>query len=721
LPGRVTAYVVAPETLADRFDAHGCVIPDKWGEAGIPLNDQQLLQVEGPEEQADAVSDWLAGLNGRFRVDEVAIGVPDESLVPQLQRQLKQCGVTARWVEGVRLAESAPYRMLASAVQFAGTRRYAHLAELVRHPDVEGRLESARGDSTGSASLPSQLDLFYNDRLPSRVASASAFSSSKDWPDLPAAVRRIDEWLEQASSTHPLRAWGDVFRDILAEVYGNRTLDLDNSNDDVLRETLGHMLTASEQLGSLPESLDTVPMSGPDAFHIGLGPLADKMLPPPSDPQAVEILGWLELPLDDSKALAVTSFNEGFVPKSANADPFLPDRFRRALGLEHNERRYARDAYASSVLCSSGRELHVLFARRDTNKDPLQPSRLIFGCPHEIMVERAKRYFSEDRPPAVHRRSYLSSHTRPPDRSPFKPPTPEPLIRGRTHFSVTEFKDYLACHYRYYLRHIKKLKAIDDAAAELDGGTFGTLLHETLSAFGRSTPSVRHSVRPREIVSFLEEHLDSSVKRKYLRRQHRPAIRLQVEQARRRLRLFAEHQAELSKEGWRIVYTESEQHNRLSVEWLVGDQRITLVGSIDRIDYRESDKCLRILDYKTGDTGKTPEKTHISKGEWVDLQLPLYRLLWPQAVNYALDTPITLGYFNLPKDEDAAGPAIAAWSEESLEQAEEVARGIISQILAGRFEPATYPPPKYSEEFAAICLDNLRKPILEDEAQGGAA
>src|SRR5262249_42317701 len=63
---RVTAYVVAPENLADHFDAKGCLISDRWRQTRMPLNDDQIFQVEGPAEQADAVSSWLAGGGARF-------------------------------------------------------------------------------------------------------------------------------------------------------------------------------------------------------------------------------------------------------------------------------------------------------------------------------------------------------------------------------------------------------------------------------------------------------------------------------------------------------------------------------------------------------------------------------------------------------------------------------------------------------------------------------
>ncbi len=521
---RVTAYIVAPEQLADRFDAHGCLLTNAWCGAEIPLGDEQMLQVDGPQEQAEAISDWLRELGGRFRSDEVAIGLPDKSLVLQLQRQMDQCGVKVRWVEGVRLSQTGPFRLLAAAVQYASQRRYDDLAALVRHPDVEGWLIKALpnlgGTRTGATlaqamSLPAQLDRFYNARLPGQMPSGRAFHNQPDWPDLAAVVEQVDEWIHEASATRPLRMWSPIFRNILGVVYGGRTLLLDNQEDEVLHRTLGKLLGACDMLDDVPEALDTASVSAADAFQVAMGPLGDEALPPPADPQAVEILGWLELPLDDSRALVVTSFNEGLVPQSASADAFLPDRLRRELGLLHNDRRYARDAYATSVLCRGREELRVVMARRNAQRDPLAPSRLVFACPDETLVRRARQFFAEPKESGGSAKLLLAPPEGILERSSFKVPEPAPPKAKLKHISVTRFKTYLACPYRYYLRHVEKLQVVDDSARELDGRAFGNLIHGVLSDFGRQTEAPRQSTREQELFEYLDERLRTLAKRHY--------------------------------------------------------------------------------------------------------------------------------------------------------------------------------------------------------------
>jgi CRISPR/Cas system-associated exonuclease Cas4 (RecB family) len=716
---RVTAYIVAPEGLADRFDAHGCLDVGKWRDGEIPLRDEQLRQLDGPEDQADAVSDWLAGLNGQYRVDEVAVGVPDESLVPQLQRQLKQCHVCARWVEGFRLGETAPYRLLAAAVQFVGGRRYDDLAALLRHPDLEEWL-ATKPELAGKSSLAAQLDEYYNAHLPSRMQSSGVREDAPKWPRLAPALDRIEQWIEKASATLSLPAWGKVFTALLGDVYGKRTLNLERDADADLHETMRRIVGACEQLAALPETLDLAPLPAADAFHLVLGPLATDTLPPPADPDAVEILGWLELPLDDSKAVLVTSFNDGFVPKSTGADAFLPDRLRRELGLDHNERRYARDAYAISVLCASRAELRVQFARRDTKKDPRQPSRLIFACPDDALVARSQKFFGEEKAPPRPRRLLLAPNGPIVEDSLFKVPDAIPRRRRREEVSVTEFKDYLACPYRYYLRHVEELLAVDDSLRELDGSLFGRLLHKVLGDFGRDQAGPRHSDRAPDILDFLAERLAALAAEVFGSKRQRPAVRLQLEQAHRRLEKFAELQAGLVHEGWRIVYVENDQ-GTLRVPFPVDDEPITLVGRIDRIDFHEANRLGRILDYKTGDTAHKPEQTHRQKGKWIDLQLPLYRHLWLDAqLDLPTNVTVQLGYFNLPKDLDQTRIELAEWDDGDLDSADECARQVIRGLRAEMFKPMTTPAPKFSEDFAAICMDNVYSaPGLTDDDKGG--
>ena len=202
-------------------------------------------------------------------------------------------------------------------------------------------------------------------------------------------------------------------------------------------------------------------------------------------------------------------------------------------------------------------------------------------------------------------------------------------------------------------------------------------------------------------------------------------MRLQLEQARRRLYAFCVAQVALTQQGWRIVHAEDEEQARqrrgeLCVPFTVDGETISLVGRIDRIDFHEPSRIVRILDYKTADTALPPLKTHFANDTWIDLQLPLYRHLWPAAwVDGPADCTIELGYFNLPKTVDDTGVVVAPWDAAALDAADTVARSVIRNLINSVFGPAVYPPPEYSDDLAGICLDHvLGGPSCTDGDEG---
>jgi hypothetical protein len=200
---------------------------------------------------------------------------------------------------------------------------------------------------------------------------------------------------------------------------------------------------------------------------------------------------------------------------------------------------------------------------------------------------------------------------------------------------------------------------------------------------------------------------------------------VQVEQARNRLRAFADWQAGRIDQGWRIAYSE-EFDRMLQVPFDVDGQPLLLQGRIDRIDVSLRTGQWQILDYKTSDTANKPDRAHRkASGEWVDLQLPLYRhLLASVDID---DVPphrgnVQLGYLNLPKDMSAIGAEMAEWSPADLESADEVARWVVRQVRAEVFWPPVEEPPAFSEDFAPICQDgvlNPWRPAMQSAAKGG--
>jgi RecB family exonuclease len=600
-----------------------------------------------------------------------------------------------------------PYRFLEAAAQSLSTQRADAFAALARHPDLEYWL-------TSQGIAPDWLDRLDDhlaSRLPSRLDRGRLKRSSDELVDAYDAISGLVESL--AGKPRPLAEWGDALLGVLIALYGKKDWDQEQSRQRIVVTVCEKIAEAVAAHGAIPDLL-MPKVTGSEAVRLVLSAIAGETIPPATTEPAIEFLGWLELPLDDAEALIVSGFNEGFVPSSRNADPFLPNALRAHLQLQDNDLRFARDAYALSVLLASRKELRIIGGRRTARNDPLIPSRLLFAGDENLLAQKTQRWFAT---PAVQQSLVLPGSLQPgQEQSQFPIPTLPAMLEPISSMRVTEFRDYLACPYRYYLKQRLKLKTRNDAAEELDGGGFGSLLHDVLQKFG-SDDDAKSETDPKKIRSILSSFLDDITRAKF-GKHPLPAVRVQVELLRTRLESFSDWQAGWIAKGWSIAKVEADVSDE-EAPFVVDDEPMFLRGRIDRIDvHRESGKYV-VIDYKTGDSAKKPEQTHRKKEEWIDLQLPLYRYL----LN-ALDIEgesVALGYVVIPKDVSRTGELLANWTGDDLSSADATAEDVVRSIRRGEFDSLTTPPPAFFEEFAAICQDDvfgeaMRKLDAEDEA-----
>ena len=153
-------------------------------------------------------------------------------------------------------------------------------------------------------------------------------------------------------SARPLTQWAPAIAQLLMTFYGRRIFQVDQQHEFYSLQALEQLrdgLCAQQQVP--PEIAPH--LTAAEAIRQLLSQVEGVQIPSPHEERQIELLGWLELPLDTAPALVVTGFNEGNVPTSVNSDLFLPNSLRQQLDLVDNRRRYARDAYALSVLQAS--------------------------------------------------------------------------------------------------------------------------------------------------------------------------------------------------------------------------------------------------------------------------------------------------------------------------------------------------------------------------------
>ncbi len=483
-------------------------------------------------------------------------------------------------------------------------------------------------------------------------------------------------------------------------MFGDRRLNKKDPTDLQVIRACDAIYTALGDQRQVPEKFGTV-TSAIQALDWALEAASDSRVVLPPTPDAIELAGWLDLALDDAPVLAVTGMNDENVPTSEIGHQFLPNELCKQLGILDNDRRFARDCYALTVITSVRNHLRLIAGRRDDQGEPLKPSRLLFADNKQTAAHRAKAFFSYGGKPDS--RFWLADESRSQAVQQFGIPEPiNPSSINR--ISVTKFREYIKCPYRFYLQHVLRLEAVVDDWRELDGGRFGDLTHNVMESFGLS--DCRESTDPQQIYDFLNSQLEQFAGELY-GGSRLPAVRIQIEQLRLRLDRFSSEQAQRRKAGWRIVSTEE----LLEHDFDVDGEPFRIRGKIDRVDQHEHTGQVAVWDYKSSDKGDPPDVVHYAKRkkQWKDLQLPLYRHLVKEvsAVAGADFSDVLMGYILLPKKLDDIGFYEAPWTADQLGSADETARQIMRKLRQAEFWPPNPNPPQYAEEVAAICQDNV--------------
>lgn len=659
----VCALVFAPKSEADSFDEWGCLRVDDWKDRNTPLTDENWIVTDKPADQAAAAIGWLAERGMNLVSGDVMIGAADEEVVPFLERQLAEVGVRARHAAGVVIEQTRPMRLLDALSRFAQTKSWKAWAALVRHPDLAAILEDL-----DAAAI---CDAHHDRHLPNRVDHDGKFEG--DFAEVVQRARpRLASLLE--AERRALPEWTAPMREFLLDVYAQTEFDREDDEQRAAAECLRLIESVLTEIAGLPAELHGILVTAGEAIAFVQGEVQAKFIAPSKAREGepyIELLGWLELALDDAEWLAVTGFAEGCVPEAIGGDPFLPNRLRKSLGLADSEARQARDVHQMTLLCHS-RQVVFVTGRRSVAGDPIVPSRLAFHCDPEETPARVLRCLGSE----GSAREELPSGGGRDWSCPVRASHP-PLES----ISVTAFRDYLQSPYLFYLRHVLRLKTLDDNARELDAGKFGSLAHEVLEAFGKS--AAKDALDEKTIFEFLSAELQKVAARAHGSKPL-PAIALQIQQLEYRLSLFATKQAEWAQKGWRIEEVEWESSAPYLLQ--VDGEPTVLRGRIDRIDRNTKTGEWAILDYKTSDKAKDPTKEHwVKRTEtWKDLQLPLYCHL---TASLQMEAVPQLGYVNLGSDEkEVRFWCITDWDDARIEDAKEEAERVIRAVRNGEFE-----------------------------------
>lgn len=688
-----TALIHAPQSHASHFGSYGQLHIEHWHKQPLTIPNDMRLVANQPCDQIAAMLSDLQTITSvqELTSDQLTLGVADEQLGTLVEQLTQSSGLASRWHQQRDILLSRPVSLLAAISQFAQSSLTMDLTVLLRHPDLQQYLylKFPALDHT-------RLDQYMSEHLQNRISQKSPGMGAKQ-ETLLAAHDHIQELIKQHLTTKgSLAHWAQQFGAFLSEIYADRQLVPHKPEDAILIEPLTHIANVLRDWFSSPTVINEMvgDLDMQQAVELLRGELANTPLPSPGFEPVAEILGWLELHLDDAPYLYILNFNEGFVPGDVKIDPFLPDSISEKLGLTCDKSRLARDRYMLEAIMRSQTHLRLIAGQVNLRNEPMLPSRLILQCEESKLARTVIDYFDA---PVRFDPPLLPSG----DRNEFLLPKPIAPTESVTSLSVTKFRDYLQCPYRFYLKHIHKLGGVEAYIPELSAMAIGNLAHHIFETFGKSDQI--DETNPVVLDQYFSELLDKFCNSNF-GKNPLPAVIIQREQLRLRLAVFAKAQARMRAEGWRIIPEKIESAYQVPID--IDGQMFTLIGRIDRMDRHAETGMLRIMDYKTSESSFSPNKKHRIKDadgswQWIDLQLPLYRILASPEI---YDDKVELGYIQLGKKLDKIGFERADWSPDEMDDALGIAKDVVRQIRQGVFWPPK-DPPMFDDGLAGICQD----------------
>ena len=560
----VDVVVCGPDEheAAALFDEWGRPHEEAWRRRPLALQDfsTQVQLCADAAEQAERVTE-LAQRHGAPE-GLLAVGVADAEVAPVLENRLRGAGFAVFNPAGRPRQRDGLHALLTALAALVREPAFDTVQALARAPDFIAWLESrAEPGKFSVAAMLTQLDDLHARHLPATIAAALDHAAAR--PEAKAALAGAEELRGQLTQgTFPANATA-----ALRALFGERRLAADGVMVESAEAWMDILRGAALAAENFPD------LTTAEWWELTLAQFGESMRFDTRPPGAIDLLGWLELLWEDAPHLVVTGLNDGRVPEAVAGDAFLPEALRGRLGLKTNEARFARDAYLLAALAaargSMGR-LDLLVGKVSAAGDPVRPSRLLLLCDDAELPARVAAAIpsGRDGAPGACRGG-----------EPWQ--LVPPVVAPPTRVSVTAFRGYLKCPFRFYLKQALGMEAVDPFKSELDAFDFGTLCHAALEAMGRE-PALRDCTDAAQLREYLLAQLNRIARARYGTELTLPLL-VQLEAARQRLGRAAEVQAGQRAAGWVV------EHIERKFELALGG--VTVSGKIDRIERHLENRC----------------------------------------------------------------------------------------------------------------------------------
>ena len=326
----------------------------------------------------------------------------------------------------------------------------------------------------------------------------------------------------------------------------------------------------------------------------------------------MQVMGVLETRNLDFRHLVLLSVNEGQLPKSGGDSSFIPYNLRKAFGMTTIEHKIAVYAYYFYRLLQRAERITLMY---NTSSDGLNRGewsrfmlQFLIEWPHPIT------------------RQFLEAGQSPQGTSPITvEKTPDVMRRmqslfdvranPKAKFSPSALNYYLDSPLKFYYRYVAGLSAPDEVSAEIDSATFGSIFHyaaehiyKDLTTHGKVINKEALETLLRNEVK-LQDYVDTAFKKLFFNvpQNEKPEYNgVQLINSAVIARYLKQLlQNDLRYAPFTFIASEMEVDEPIDIQTPKGVIKSRIGGIIDRMDSK--DGTLRIVDYKTGGTPKTPE------------------------------------------------------------------------------------------------------------------
>ena len=573
-------------------------LPDSYFDSFKTPKNIRYISASTENAQARFLPEWIRTTfsNSECEEKENAVVLCNEALLLPILHSIPQEVKNVNITMGFPLAQTPVYSFINAAMELqtngyrsdTGRFTYEAVSAILKHPYTQqlsthaDSLEDELTKTNRFYPLPSELK--QDDFLSNLFTPRSGIKDLCDY--LVGLIKDISILYRKEGEYNDI--FNQLYRESLFQSHLkiNRLYSLIESGElnvrtDTLKRLISKVLTASN-----------IPFHGEPAI-------------------GMQVMGVLETRNLDFRNLVMLSLNEGQLPKSGGESSFIPYNLRKAFGMTTIEHKNAVYAYYFYRLIQRAENITLLYNTSSDGLNRGEESRfmlqLLVEGPHEITREyleagqspQSNQEIQIEKTPEVLRRIYRA----------YDSTNPKSVI-----LSPSALNAYLDCRLRFYYRYVAGLKTPDEVSAEIDSALFGTIFHLSAQLVYTELTANGNMIQKEDLERLLRDEvkLQSYVDRAFKKELFKVAPEEKPEYNGVQLinsKVILSYLKQLLRNDlqytpFEMVAMEKKVSEEMTIQTGQGPFTLRLGGTIDRMDAKEG--TLRIVDYKTGGSPKTP-------------------------------------------------------------------------------------------------------------------